>query len=121
MDGELIETDASVVLAGNMGQLVPGRLGLRLPLAPDDGQLDVIVVGARGPIEGLRGLADQLWRTAPGGGSGSSSIRVRGRQVSVVADRPEPMEVDGDYVGMGSLEAHVEPAAVEVLVPTPRV
>lgn len=121
VDGELIETEASVVLAGNMGQLVPGRLGLRLPLVPDDGQLDIIVVGARGPLEGLRGLADQLRRTAPGGGSGSSSIRLRGRQVSVTADRPEPMEVDGDYVGTGSLEAYVEPAAVEVLVPTPGV
>jgi diacylglycerol kinase (ATP) len=120
IDGRLIETEASLALIGNMGQLVPGVLGPRMPIEPDDGQLDLLVVGAHGPIDGLRGLADQLWRTSPGGGSGSRSIRLRGQQITVQPDRPEALEVDGDYVGEGGLVAGVLPAAIHVLVSGPR-
>lgn len=117
IDGERIETDASVALVGNMGQLVPGAVDLRLPLDPSDGLLDLIVVGARGPVHGAKGLIDQLLRTSLGGGSGSDSIRLRGRRIAIRADRPEPVEVDGDHVGSGSLDAIVLPAAIDVLVP----
>jgi diacylglycerol kinase family enzyme len=117
LDDEVIETDASVALVGNMGGLVPGRIGPRLPIVPDDGLLDLLVVGARGPLHGLRGLADQLLRTSLGGGSGSDSLRLRGRSIAIEAARPEPLEVDGDYVGTGSLRARVRPAAIDVLVP----
>ena len=91
-------------------------LGPRLPIVPDDGLLDLIVVGARGPLHGVKGFADQMLRTSLGGESGSSSLRVRGRTMSIEADRPEPLEVDGDYVGEGSLEASVMPGALDVLV-----
>ena len=120
VDGEVFETDASVALVGNMGQLVPGMLDLRLPIEPDDGLLDLIVVGARGPIHGMKGLVDQLLRTSLGGGEGSDSLRVRGRQIVVEADRPEPLQVDGDYVGEGSLAARVLPGGLRVLVPRDR-
>jgi diacylglycerol kinase family enzyme len=120
VDGETFETDASVAMIGNMGQLVPGVLDLRMPLQPDDGLLDLIVVGARGPIHGMKGLVDQLTRTSLGGGEGSDSLRVRGRQIVVEADRPEPLQVDGDYVGEGSLEARVLPGGLRVLVPAAR-
>jgi diacylglycerol kinase family enzyme len=117
LDGELIETEASVALIGNMGHLIPGVVGLRLPLDPEDGLLDLIVVAARGPIHGLVGLIDQLTRTALGGTSGSDSLRLRGRQIAFEFESPAPMQVDGDYVGEGSLEARVRPAALGVLVP----
>jgi diacylglycerol kinase (ATP) len=120
VDGETIEVEASIALVANMGQLVPGAIGPRLPIEFDDGLLDLIVVGARGPIAGVRGLADQLFRTSPGGGSGSSSLRLQCRSVKVEADRAEPLQVDGDPVGWGSLEASVLPAALHVLVPRPQ-
>ncbi len=119
IDGRVIHADATLVLVGNMGQLVPGLLGPRLPLEPHDGLLDLLVVGARNPLHGLRGLADQVWRTSPGGDSGSDSIRLRGEHILVEPERPEPLEVDGDYVGDGSLDARIMPAAIEVLVPPP--
>jgi len=100
-----------------MGQLVPGALDLRMPLVPDNGMLDLIVVGARGPLHGLKGLADQMLRTSLGGEHGAESLRLRGRAITITADRPEPLQVDGDYVGEGSLEARVLPAAIDVLVP----
>jgi diacylglycerol kinase family enzyme len=117
VDGDVIETEASLALVGNMGHLVPGVVGLRLPLDPEDGLLDLIVVAARGPIHGLKGLIDQLTRTALGGTSGSDSLRLRGRHISVEYLSPAPIQVDGDYVGEGSLEARVRPGALEVLVP----
>jgi diacylglycerol kinase (ATP) len=120
IDGRLIETEASLALIGNMGQLVPGVLGPRMQIEPDDGQLDLLVVGANDAIDGLRGLADQLWRTSPGGESGSRSIRLRGRQISIQPGQPEALEVDGDYVGEGGLAALVLPAAIKVLVTAAR-
>jgi diacylglycerol kinase (ATP) len=117
VDGETFETEASVALVGNIGQLVPGRLDLRLPLVPDDGLLDLIVVGAHGPIHGLKGLADQFLRTSLGGGAGSDSLRVRGRAIAVQAEPPQPLQVDGDYLGEGALAATVLPGALRVLVP----
>lgn len=120
VDGETLEVDASIALVTNMGQLIPGVIGPRLPIEPDDGLLDLIVVGARGPVAGVRGLADQLFRTSPGGGSGSESLRLQCRSVRIEADRPEPLQVDGDPVGWGSLEASVMPGALEVLVPRRR-
>jgi diacylglycerol kinase family enzyme len=122
VDGQTIETDASIALVANMGELVPGFVGPRLPIVPDDGLLDLIVVGARGPLHGMKGLIDQLFRSHLGGGSGSDSLRVRGRVIEVEAYRPEPLQVDGDHVGWGSLSARVLPGAIDVLVPnaTPR-
>ena len=120
VDGEIIEVEASIALVTNMGQLVPGAIGPRLPIDFDDGLLDLIVVGARGPLAGVRGLADQLFRTSLGGGSGSDSLRLQCRSVKVEADRAEPLQVDGDPVGWGSLEASILPAALDVLVPGPR-
>ncbi len=117
VDDEVIETETSIVLVGNMGQLMPGVLDLRLPIDPADGLFDMIAVGARGPVHGLVGLADQLLRTELGGGSGATSIRRRGRVISITPEQPEPLQVDGDYVGEGSLSARILPDALDVLVP----
>ncbi len=117
IDGHEIETDATIALVGNMGQVIPGMLDLRLPIVPDDGLLDLIVVGAKGAVDGLKGLADQLLRTSLGGEPGDVSLRLRGRVIEVTADRPEPLEIDGDYIGDGSLTAEVLPDALQVLVP----
>jgi diacylglycerol kinase family enzyme len=101
-----------------MGQLMPGAIDLRLPLDPGDGQFDVIAVNARNLIHGLRGLIDQVRRTHLGGGSDADSIRLRGREVTIEAGRPAPLQVDGDYVGEGSLSTRILPAAIDVLVPS---
>jgi diacylglycerol kinase family enzyme len=65
----------------------------------------------------MRGLADQLLRTSLGGESGSQSLRLQCHAIEVEADRPEPLQVDGDFVGWGSLGASVLPGALDVLVP----
>jgi diacylglycerol kinase family enzyme len=118
VDGRALEVAATTVLIGNMGQLVPGRLALRLPLDPGDGLLDLIIVGATGPIVALRGLLDQLRRSELGGRSGDGSVRLRGRHIRVAPREPLPLQIDGDHVGLGGLDARVRPDALTLLVPS---
>ncbi len=117
IDDRVIELDASIAMVTNVGDLIPGVLRPRLPAIPDDGQLDVFVVAARGVIDGLRGLATQLMRTTMGGDAGSGTLRFRCHAARLESTPPEPIQVDGDPVGTGALEVHVRPGALQVLVP----
>jgi diacylglycerol kinase (ATP) len=116
VDGEVFETEASIAMVTNMGELLPGA-GPRLPIVPDDGLLDVFVLGARGPVAGVRGLIDHLRRSDIGANPGAGTWRLRGRRIRLESTPAEPMQVDGDTVGTGALEAVVRPGALLVLVP----
>lgn len=118
LDGEVMDTTAAAALIGNMGQLVPGRLGLRLPIDPADGLLDLFLVRGRDPLDGLLGLTDQVRRSELGGSAGDRSIRLRGRAIAIEPQEPMPLEVDGDHVSGHSLSARVLPGALQVLVPS---
>ena len=116
VDGETIELDGSIALVTNFAELVPGFVRTRLPVVPDDGLFDVFVAGARNPIAGVRGLVDHLVRTDLGHDTGAGTIRLRGRHVRLEALPHEPLQVDGDPLGPGSLEATVRPGALRVMV-----
>jgi hypothetical protein len=77
----------------------------------------VFVAGARNPIAGVRGLVDHLVRTGLGHDESAGTIRLRGRHVRLEAMPHEPLQVDGDALGAGALEAVVRPGALRVLVP----
>jgi diacylglycerol kinase family enzyme len=117
IDGRVIETHASIAMVNNMGDMVPGLVRPRFPAIPDDGLLDVFVVGARDALEGIRGLADQLLRTGTGGGPGSRTLRFRCHSARLESTPPEPIQVDGDPWGEGALEATIRAGALRVLVP----
>ena len=118
VDEETFETRATTALIGNMGGLIPGRLGLRVPLDPTDGQLDLIIVEAGGLLRGVRNTLHLLRRTELGGGAGDGDVRLRGQHIRIEPLAPMPLEVDGDHVGPGTLEARVRPAALRVLLPS---
>lgn len=103
-----------VVLVANTGDLIPGRLGARQPLDPTDGRLDLLVIGGRSLIAGVRGAAELLLRT---GELDGSVIRRAVRNVRVDADPPQPVQTDGDAHAPGWLEATVLPGALTVLAP----
>ncbi len=117
VDGREIEVDASVAMVTNVGEIIPGVVGPRLPAVPDDGLLDLFVVGAGNALEGIRGLADQLLRTGTGGGPGSRTLRFRCTSARLASTPPEPIQVDGDPHGVGSLDITIRPAALSVIVP----
>ena len=53
-DGRELEIRGYLVLVANAGDIIPGRIGPRRPLDPSDGRLELIVLGADHPIDGLR-------------------------------------------------------------------
>jgi len=117
VDDRVVEMPVTIALIGNMGELLPGHLGLRLPLDPTDGLLELIAVDAGNPVRGARGLVDQLRRTDLGGDPEGGSIRLRGRSISIEPDEPMALEIDGDHIGAGALTARAIPGALQVLVP----
>lgn len=118
VDGERHDSESIIVLVASAGELIPGLLGPRLPLRPDDGMLHVFVV--RGGVVGsVVGTLELLAAGSPGRTPTGSAWRFAAREVvvDIEADPPEPIEVDGDPVGRGRLEARIRSGAVRVLAP----
>jgi diacylglycerol kinase family enzyme len=83
---------------------------------PDDGWLHVFVVRG-GVIGSMLGTLELLAAGGTGRTRTGSAWRMAGHEVSVEidVDPPDPVQVDGDRVGTGRLEARLRPAAVRVL------
>jgi diacylglycerol kinase family enzyme len=119
VDGVRHETDSIMVLIANAGDLIPGLLRPRLPIRPDDGCLHVFAV--RGGVLGsVVGALELLAAAEPGPTATRSGMRLTAREVVVEIDvePADPVQVDGDRVGSGRLDAGIRPAAVRVLVPS---
>lgn len=117
IDGQRRELEATEVIVANLGELVPGLVRPRFPVAPDDGFLDVIVVAANDPFRGLLGAWEALIQVAPGVHPRGRVFRTRAREVTVEAVPPQPVELDGDARGTTPVRATVTPGAVRILVP----
>ncbi len=117
VDGERLELEAAEILIANVGEIVPGIVRPRLPITPDDGLLDVIVLRAGDPVEGLRGVWEALGQAAPGLHPGGRLYRARAREIRVEAAEPQPVELDGDVHGETPFSATVIPGAISILVP----
>ena len=117
LDGECLELEATLVLVANCGELIPGLVRPRLRIVPDDGLLDVLILRVGSVVGGLRGLFELLSRTELGGSPSGQAVRLRCRRIRIQARPDQPRQVDGDGFGAGSLEATVQPGALQVLVP----
>ena len=106
---------ASCILVGNVGYLF-GGVQVFEDARPDDGRLDIGVVGA----EGLTQWARTLARTAVGHPERSPFVRVTtARKIDVKLDRKVRYELDGGYRDkVKSFKVRVEPEAVTVCVPS---
>jgi diacylglycerol kinase family enzyme len=120
VDGRIYDVSTVAVLVANCGQIIPGRLGPRSPLDPTDGLLDVVAISGGPMPTGLHTAAmsalDSLLRTQLG--EAGASLRLRGREISVTTDPPEPMQVDGDLLEhkSGAFRASIRPKSLTVLV-----
>jgi diacylglycerol kinase (ATP) len=108
------EGEASLVLAGNLGEVFAGVEAFE-DASPDDGELELGVVRAEGLVEWARTAA----RAAVGKPSDSPFVlETRARKVEVKLDRKVPYELDGGLRGaVKSFEVEVEPGAIGVQVP----
>jgi YegS/Rv2252/BmrU family lipid kinase len=123
VDGRDLELDAVTVMMANVGELFSAWLPLRLPLGPDpltawqDGLLDVIVLAPRRLPE----FATVLWRAARRRFAGDDRlIHFQASEVTIAADPPIAVQIDGDAAGVTPITASAVPAAMRVLLPRDR-
>ncbi len=112
-DGELLHLHGHLALVANAGEIIPGRVGPRESIDPGDGRLDLLFVGGRGVVAGLRSAAELLVRK---GELRGAVIRRTVREVHIDAEPPQHVQTDGDPHAAGWLTARVVPAAIRVLV-----
>jgi diacylglycerol kinase family enzyme len=118
IDGVRSELEAAVVLVANCGEAIPGRLRPRLPIDASDGQLHVFVLPRSGIIHGIRGALELMFAESAGISSSGSAMRFAGQRVSVAVSPAQPTQLDGDAFPPASLDAHVRPGALSVLLAT---
>lgn len=113
-DGEFKKFRARTVVVGNVGFLQAG-----IPLLPDaqidDGLLDVVVLAPKRFIGWLAIVVRVLGRQRR---TNERLDRLSGRKVVIRAEKPMPMQLDGDPVGAGTeITAEVQHGVLLVRVP----
>jgi YegS/Rv2252/BmrU family lipid kinase len=113
-DAEFKKFKARTVVVGNVGFLQGG-----IPLLPDaqidDGMLDVVVIAPKRFIGWLAILVRVLGRQRR---TNERLDRLAGQKVVIRAEKPMPMQLDGDPVGSGTeITAEVQHGVVLVRVP----
>lgn len=115
-DGDPQRFRARTVVVGNVGSLQAG-----IPLLPDaridDGQLDVVVLAPRRFLGWVSIVARVLGRRRR---TNDRLERMTGTKIEIRADKPAPMQLDGDPVGHGRTAiARVHPGVLLIRVPLP--
>jgi YegS/Rv2252/BmrU family lipid kinase len=115
VDGRRLRPRAAQVLIANGGVLgmPPFRWGPHI--RPDDGRIDVCVLSARSLSDYLR----VAWQVLIGHRRRSPNIRYYSAERSVIvdADRPLPIQGDGEILGETPVKVQVIPDAVALVVP----
>jgi YegS/Rv2252/BmrU family lipid kinase len=116
-DGKRVRPRASQVLIANGGVLgaPPFRWGPNI--RPDDGKIDVCIVGARTALDYM-GL---IWHTIVGQQRRDRNVRylTAERSIAISADQPLPIQADGEIIGDTPIQIEVVPNALKVIVPAP--
>jgi diacylglycerol kinase (ATP) len=115
-----LDVSAVTVMIANVGELFTAYLPFRLPLTPqplsswNDGLFDVVIVAPRT----LPDWAAILWQTAQYRFGGNSQlIHLQGRIVTIDADPPVPVQIDGDPAGVTPMTAIAVERAARILLP----
>lgn len=116
VDGRRLRPRAAEVLIANGGVLGTPPFSWGPHIRPDDGRIDVCVVSART-------LSDYLrvgWQVLIGHRRRGQNILYYSAERSVVidADRPLPVQADGEILGETPVHVRAVPNAVMVVVPT---
>jgi len=117
-DGPLLIRKVRSVVIGNCGELT-GGIQLMPEARLDDGWLDVVVVSPRGVAGWATVIAAVLTRSRR---HHTIVDHFRCRKVEIRAEKPLHVQLDGDPVGTAKvLRVHVDPRALTVRSPMPRV
>ena len=93
-NGRPVRLRASAVIVGNVGWL-RGGLPLMPDALPDDGLLDAVVLNARGWTAWAALAVHVIMRRT----ASSRLTRISFRELRVDVDRPQPWELDGEFIG----------------------
>ena len=110
LDGQQYETQGFTCLVDNAGNIGFAGLGLKSILV-DDGLLDVIIV---------RDARIRSW-IAVGAGVGSGKLNPeyilhwQAREITIEADPPQPVQMDGEMAGETPVSVQVIPGLVRIL------
>ncbi|MBX6754330.1 MAG: hypothetical protein IRY86_08865 [Thermorudis peleae] len=114
VDGQQFHSRARTALVANGGFLVHPRFRVGQGIRPDDGLLDLCLYA---PENLWHWFTLVCWMML-GKIHRSRYVRqFRGREITVVAHPPAPVEVDGDFIGFQPLSVRVCPHSLAVLVP----
>jgi diacylglycerol kinase family enzyme len=106
---------ARSVVVGNVGRL-QGGVRLLAEAEPDDGRLDVAVMGPRSVGHWVR----LSWAVLRRHERIPRMEVFRASRVRVVSDREQPRQLDGDVIGPGrTLDVTIRPGALWLCVPQP--
>jgi diacylglycerol kinase family enzyme len=117
VDGQVMERDAALVMVLNCGEMIPPLVRARRDAVLDDGVFDVIAISADSPWEAVRGLWRALANVMFETGTTGYLAYARGREVTIAADPPEPVQFDGDQFGETPVTALIQPGALKVMAP----
>ena len=114
-DGQRSRPRASQIVVANGGVLGIPPLRWGPHIRPNDGQIDVCVISARTALDYL-GL---IWHTLIDQQRRDRNVRYFAARQSIVisADRPLPVQADGEIIGETPIQVQVVPRAVHVIVP----
>lgn len=119
-DGRDLEVDAVSVMVANVGELFARWLPLRLPLAErpvgawSDGLLEVVIIAPRNPQD----IAALLWQAAHRRlHSSDRLVHFQAERITIDADPPIAVQIDGDPAGQTPLSMAVMKDAMQVIVP----
>ena len=117
IDGMEYDAHAAMVLVANCGEVIPPFIRLRTGIRPDDGLLDVVVMRANSFGQSVRAVWDLL-RDAPTADGVETYVGyARGREIRVVTDPVEPVQLDGEPGGETPFTVNVVPGAIRIMVP----
>jgi undecaprenyl-diphosphatase len=117
-DGVVHDVQAAEVLVTNMGQAMRG-IRPRREIRIDDGRLDLVVVRASSPLEGLSALWEAFRHPGPEDVPGGRVRWLRIEEARIEAQIAQPVEADGDPAGRTPIAVTVAPGALSVCVPGP--
>ncbi|KNY06919.1 diacylglycerol/lipid kinase family protein [Microbacterium sp. GCS4] len=121
-DGEAQELRGHTMLIGNCGML-QGGIRLLPDAVIDDGQLDMLLVSADGPLQWLDTVRSVVWENGirrifgavDQAVSTDSTTHVAAERIAVTLSSPQTFEIDGEEVGeVSEFAVRVQPAALIV-------
>jgi YegS/Rv2252/BmrU family lipid kinase len=112
-DGLIRRVQALMLVVGNT-RLYAGRFRLTPQAVANDGWLDLCIVKGKGPISTMR----QSFPVLLSGSISRSDVElIRVQNLTVRADTPLPLQVDGELAGTTPVHFSVESKALRVIIP----